>query len=171
MVTDLPTRADWESVAFGNGRFVAVARYSNIAAYSDDGITWAQTTLPVSEDWGSAAYGNGRFVAVAYGTNIAIYSDDGITWAQTTLPVSEDGVSVAYGNGRFVAVARNSTAVAYSEDGINWLTTSPAYLSDVNGTDITSEVANAILPPYTSADAGKVLTVGADGTLSWQSPT
>ena len=30
---------------------------------------------------------------------------------------------------------------------------------------------DSILPPYTSADAGKVLTIGADGTLSWQSPT
>ena len=47
----LPASADWYSVTYGNGVFVAVAQGSSIAATSPDGITWTQRTLPVSADW------------------------------------------------------------------------------------------------------------------------
>ena len=42
----LPVSANWYSVCYGNGKFVAVAYNSTIAAYSTDGINWTQTTLP-----------------------------------------------------------------------------------------------------------------------------
>ena len=123
----LPTSAEWSSVTFGNNRFVAVANNSNIAAYSDDGITWTQTTLPVSTKWRSVTFGNNRFVAVANSSNIAAYSDDGITWAQTTLPGSAIWYSVTFGNNRFVAVPLNHNIAIYSDDGITWAqTTLPA---------------------------------------------
>ena len=66
----MPTDISWSSIAFGNGRFVAVGHGSSVsggnrvAAYSDDGITWTQITLPASEKWTAVAFGNGRFVAV-----------------------------------------------------------------------------------------------------------
>ena len=123
----LPVSAYWESVTFGNGRFVAVAEDSDVAAYSDDGINWNQTTLPNSADWTSVTYGNGKFVAVALSSDIAAYSDDGINWTQTTLPTSARWRSVTYGNGRFVAVVHDSSIAAYSDDGIIWTqTTMPA---------------------------------------------
>ena len=43
----LPVSANWYSVTYGNGLFVAVA-YGSIAATSPDGITWTQRTRPVS---------------------------------------------------------------------------------------------------------------------------
>ena len=124
----LPTSADWESVTYGNGKFVAVGYDSNIAAYSNDGITWTQTTLPTSANWRSVTYGNGKFVAVVGGvSDIAAYSNDGITWTQTTLPTFANWRSVTYGNGKFVAVVYNNTIAAYSNDGITWTqTTLPA---------------------------------------------
>ena len=123
----LPTSAAWQSVTYGDGKFVAVAYRSNKAAYSNDGITWTQTTLPTSTTWQSVTYGNGKFVAVAYDSNIAAYSNDGITWTQTTLPASTYWCSVTYGNGKFVAVTNGNNIAAYSNDGINWTqTTLPA---------------------------------------------
>ena len=84
--TTLPASANWSSVCYGDGKFVAVA-YDNstIAAYSTDGITWTQTTLPTRAKWQKVCYGDGKFVAVARSSN--------------------NLTSVCYGNGKFVAVA------------------------------------------------------------------
>ena len=126
----LPASEDWPSVCYGNGKFVAVASYSNIAAYSTDGVNWTQATLPTSATWQPVCYGNGKFVAVAFNGNIAAYSTDGINWTQTTLPASTYWHLVCYGAGKFVAVAYNSNVAAYSTDGVNWTqTTLPNKLS------------------------------------------
>ena len=123
----LPASAEWLSVTFGNGRFVAISYDSNIAAYSYDGITWTQSTLPDSKSWTSVTFGNGRFVAVAEGSDIVAYSYNGITWKQTTLYYSYAWKSVTFGNGRFVAISYDSNIAVYSDDGINWTqTTLPA---------------------------------------------
>ena len=126
----LPSDKTWSSVTFGNNRFVAVASHSNIAAYSDDGITWTQTGLPSSEEWSSIVFGNNRFVVVADFSKIAAYSDDGITWTQTELPSDVYCSSVTFGNNRFVAVPKHSTILdkssniaVYSDDGITWIQT------------------------------------------------
>ena len=145
----LPTFANWSSVTYGNGKFVAVTYNSAVAAYSDDGINWNQTTLPASVERYSVTYGNGKFVAVTFGGNIAAYSDDGINWTQSTLPTFANWQSVTYGNGKFVAVAYNSNISAYSEDGINWTQTtlpSSAYWASVtygNGKFVAVAISNS----------------------------
>ena len=113
----------WTSVCYGNGKFVAVATWgTDVAAYSEDGINWIQTTLPVSKYWYSVCYGAGKFVAVDYNASgIAVYSEDGITWTQTTMPAKKIWQSVCYGNGKFVAIGSGGDKIAaYSEDGITW---------------------------------------------------
>ena len=116
----MPSYAWWESITYGNGKFVAVVYKSNKAAYSNDGITWTTATLPSTEMWISVTYGNGKFVAIADDSVTAAYSEDGITWTATTMTNSERWSSVAYGNGKFVAVVYDSNKAAYSEDGITW---------------------------------------------------
>ena len=69
---EMPSTANWYSVTYGNGKFVAVANNSNKTAYSTDGITWTAATLPSSANWGSVTYGNGKFVAVAYNSDKVI---------------------------------------------------------------------------------------------------
>ncbi len=44
-LTTLPAEAKWQSVCYGNGKIMAVAKDSNTAAYSKDGIDWTQATL------------------------------------------------------------------------------------------------------------------------------
>lgn len=119
--TTLPTNTKWNSVCYGNGKFVAITSTS-IAAYSTDGINWTQTTLPAYASWYSVCYGGGKFVAVASRKNIAAYSTDGINWVQTTIPIL-NCQSVCYGDDKFVVVAQSSDAAAYSTDGINWTQT------------------------------------------------
>jgi hypothetical protein len=138
---NLPSSANWSSVAYGRGTWVAVATSSSTAnAYSTDGgQTWtAGAALPASASWRSVAYGGGKFVAVAQGGTQAAYStDNGATWTTATLPSSTDWNSVTFGNNRFVAVPSSSgTAAAYSLDGITWVAstiTSATYRSVTYG--------------------------------------
>ena len=116
----MPASTYWRSVCYGNGKFVAVAYDSSIAAYSADGINWTQSTLPVSKDWQLVCYGNTKFVAVANNSSTTVYSADGINWTKSTLPVYTYWRSVCYGDGKFVAVSINKNIAAYSDDGINW---------------------------------------------------
>jgi len=117
--------AEWTSVAYGNGVFVAVSNgegtgNGNIAATSTDGTTWTQRTLPSNQEWESVAYGGGTFVAVTAGA-VAATSSDGITWTQRTLPTGVRYSSVTYGNGKFVAVSSSSSDIAAtSPDGVTW---------------------------------------------------
>jgi len=121
----MPSSKIWNTVAYGNGKFVAVtsSASSKIIAYSEDGVTWTSAGLPTSSKWNSITYGNGKFVALAYSSNLVVYSEDGITWNYATLPISDIRIAVAYGNGKFVTLERGGDAAAYSEDGIAWTAT------------------------------------------------
>ena len=116
----LPTYQRWQSVCYGNDKFVAIAYNSNMFTYSLDGISWTKGTMPSSQKWYSVCYGKDKFVAVVHATNKFAYSSDGITWTQGTLPASGFWSSVCYGKDRFIAVAYNTVVFAYSLDGITW---------------------------------------------------
>ena len=116
----LPNSYGWNSITYGNGKFVAVEIRTDQAAYSEDGINWTTSTMPSSAKWNSVTYGNGKFVAITYNSDKAAYSEDGINWTASTMPSSAKWNSVTYGNGKFVAITSNSDKGAYSEDGISW---------------------------------------------------
>ena len=122
-VNTLPTdETNWQSVTYGNDKFVAVAQGSAEGAYSIDGINWIpMSMLDDAMAWSSVTYGNDKFVAVAR-FDAGAYSTDGITWIPMSIPDSRSWQSVTYGNNKFVAVARGS-AGAYSTDGITWTET------------------------------------------------
>ncbi len=119
----------WRSVAYGNGRFVAVASSGGVGSTctaalgkcvmtSSDGINWTLATSTYA-DWNSVTYGNGLFVAVAplggAGSSCqnvtfrdcVMTSPDGINWTARRSPY-EYWQSVTYGNGMFVAVANGT---------------------------------------------------------------
>ncbi len=122
--TTMPWEQPWNDVAYGDGKFVAIAEQTSRGAYSEDGITWKQMNMPVSAYWQSIAYGNGKFVAVSYkNSTVSAYSLDGVSWTQTTMPASAEWGSVVYGADKFVAIANKSDRAAYSLDGITWVET------------------------------------------------
>ena len=131
----------WNGVAYGDGKFVAIASESSSVRckYSTDGIIWydGANGLPY-RNFQSITYGepNGQsmWVVVAEKTSTevgcAYYSYDGINWVEATGVDSNGWVKVTYGepNGtpRFMAVAdhvsspeSDFTAMS-SPDGINW---------------------------------------------------
>ena len=116
----LPASLSWNSVTYGNGKFVAVAEKDRgVGAYSTDGITWSTMTFPASRSWKGVTYGNGKYVAIATGAYGA-YSTDGINWTEMSMPADRNWRGITYGDGKFVAVAWNGDKGAYSTDGINW---------------------------------------------------
>ena len=118
----VPQSSNVTSVAFGNGRFVAVRSDSDTPLVSVDGQIWANgsNTLPGMTRGDYIVYGKGRFFAVGAGGTGSAYSTDGISWTAAALPASKDWVSVAYGNNIFVALASNDGTLAISNDGETW---------------------------------------------------
>ena len=116
------TIRQWSSVCYGDGKFVAVASFGNIFAYSTDGITWTEGTISdTSRSWNYICYGNGKFVTIVNRSKYFAYSTDGITWTEDTISnTSRLWMSVCYGDGKFVALANNDTYFAYSTNGITW---------------------------------------------------
>ena len=117
---NMPSNSHWQSVCYGNGKFVAIIYNSNFMAYSTDSISWTQDNMLNYENWISVCYGNGKYVAISQTGNTA-YSTDGISWNEGTMPGNYQWASVCYGNDKFVAMSTdNNTAMAYSTDGISW---------------------------------------------------
>ena len=80
----MPSASSWQSVAYGNGYFVAVAQgYTTAGAYSTNGTSWTALRMSIASNWQSVTYGNGYFVAVQNSGSTA-----GAYFAQSTLPVA-----------------------------------------------------------------------------------
>jgi hypothetical protein len=122
----MPDGADWSSVTYGKGKFVAVA-YSDSSltttAYSESGTVWGTGSFAGGAS--CITYGQGKFIAFDGATlgDTVFWSENGTTWNTLTLPVSKAWKSVTYGHGKFVAVADGSTTGLMSDDGINWVAT------------------------------------------------
>lgn len=129
-----PVNKSWESVAYGNGRFIAVQSDGtgvDDLMYSSDGNSWFSASSGLTIAWSAITFGNGVFVAVGEGTqqlNLVTgtgdtlvtssgdslvaeqfyqigYSYDGLSWYTTPSQVGHAWESVTYGNNLFVAVA------------------------------------------------------------------
>ena len=133
------SQSEWKDVAYGNGKFVAIANSSNavaVGAYNSTANTWSWTGVVVEvqdstpEDWSSIAYGNGRFVIVSTSGDVS-YSFDGEQWYTTSSGMPQAAATemywkqLRYGQGVFFAVCETSagsttTFAATSYDGIVW---------------------------------------------------
>ena len=116
-----------QDIAYGNGKFVAVANsaYSdNRAGYSEDGgSTWTGSSSLPAGAWYSVAYGNGKFVAVDGDNNKTAASADGAAWtAGQNLPAPAGGFwrAVVYGNGKFIAFSSLGDTAYSADDGATW---------------------------------------------------
>ena len=133
---------EWQGVAYGNGRFVAVSSDTTVKMLtSTDGANWTDEGLefnipsdqmPQTLSLRSVIFADGRFVAAGYNASIAtnariLYSDDGLVWnvagAGFNVSTSETTWHVrCHGNGLFVATGDFGTQsrIATSPDGVTW---------------------------------------------------
>jgi surface protein len=159
---------DWQSVAFGNGLYVAVARNTQNLMTSPDGITWTQRAHNCGAlNWNDIIYANGIFVAVASGsaTNNVMTSTDGITWTPRTTN-SDNYNSVTYGNGLFVATATSGfgNRVMTSPDGITWTARNAATTNPWRGVTF----GNGLFVAVATSGTGNRVMTSPDG-INWTS--
>ncbi|PKL19569.1 MAG: hypothetical protein CVV49_00600 [Spirochaetae bacterium HGW-Spirochaetae-5] len=109
----------FQSITYGNGKYVAVGSYINNKniSISSNGAAWTTISSGISEEFKSVTFGNGLFVAVSSSGNIST-SADGITWTSRTANKTPL-LSVAFGNNIFIAVG-NSGLIMRSVDGLTW---------------------------------------------------
>ena len=115
----LPASLAWSSIAYGNGRFIAIASNSTSVAYTiNGGGSWNLATvgggagLPGVYSWSSIAYGEGQFVVIAANSNVSATSWDGINWTVQTLPATQNWSSITFGNPLATTIGYNPLFVA-----------------------------------------------------------
>ena len=119
----------WSSIAYGQGRWVAITTGGTATAYSTNGgTTWtAGGALPASSTWISIAYGRNKFVAVssAGAVDPAYSVNGGVNWSnadETGYLGTGTITGIRYGQGVFVVTTSSSNNAVSSEDGLNWTT-------------------------------------------------
>ena len=116
----------WESVAYGNGVWVAVSLdgTNRVMRSTDAGVTWNAVAAAEANQWHGVAYGNGVWLAVAQsGTNRVMRStNDGATWSAVAAAAANSWSSVAYGNGVWVAVSPDGAnrVMRSTNNGVTW---------------------------------------------------
>lgn len=128
-VGDNEDQTIWNDIAYGAGRFIALAQYAEYSVYaSSDGSTWTPVENAVDNLVG-LRYLNGRFVAWKASTASrlsSIYtSADGLKWDEVA---SSKGrwTDISFAGGRYIAVCKtdNETSepgfVYWSEDLSSW---------------------------------------------------
>ena len=148
----------WESVAYGNGKFVAVeGSESGEIAYSEDGINWTKVVTGSYSYWTDVIFADGKFVAVGYnpmslsevstyatGTlcDACMYSTDGISWSpvDSLKDFGENWASIVYGDGKYIAFDITGGIAAVCESINDWTgvilpttTSTPLYGAYGNG--------------------------------------
>lgn len=125
----IPGSNNYIRLAFGNGKYVALAQSGDILYSSDNGGSWQQTSIPSpSSTWRDLIFADGKFVASASttaGAGATAYSTDGITWTRSIFTTAGNWNSIAYGNNTFVIPNGQSIggvfrSVLTSTDGISW---------------------------------------------------
>lgn len=187
--------ANWTSITYGNGTFVAVAKNStgNQIVISGDGINWTPQngahSLPNYRTlWNSVTFGNGVFVAVGSARivgneigNAVMTSPDGVNWSPQSIPDPANNGNnnlnaVTFGGGKFVAVGNSGTNRALtSTDGVTW--TAPA--TAVNRTYLSLAYGDGTFVGLTSSggfvlkstDGGTTFTQTAGINREWRSIT
>lgn len=126
----MPSSANWQYIAYGNGNFVAIdyTGGSTKAAYSSDsGATWSAATLPTpsgTNSYGAIGYGGGVFLVCsnsASATDGGRSTDGGATWSSVTFPSPGAYGQIAYvGNGVFLAATATSAGAISYDLGQTW---------------------------------------------------
>lgn len=105
----LPSTRSWNSLAYGNGVFIAVNSDLNsntVAVSTNDGVAWTSKTVNATRT-GTITYGGNAFLYVfgigVLANNARYTNDNGNTWSNITLG-NINSISTAYGNGKFMVV-------------------------------------------------------------------
>ena len=99
------------SVAYGDGKFIAVSNRGGWVYSSTDGETWSSVRLTVTYDYNRIRYVNNTFIIVGDNGTI-LTSPDGETWTTRTSGTTSDLQGVAYGNNMYIVGGGNYVLIS-----------------------------------------------------------
>ncbi len=174
--------ASWDSLAYGNGTYVAVGwgGTNGVCRVSDtNAAVWTEVELPVGElaPWG-VTYGDGLFVIAGYDQEnreaLVLTSSTGTNWTRQAVPHSSLEIlrGITYADHTFVAVGGSSGDTIYtSPDGTNWTVKTPGLIAEEiygvcygNGRFIACGSAGLA---ESSTDGGDTWTLQTPGTRNY----
>jgi hypothetical protein len=166
---------NWEAVAFGNGRYVAVSSDVTAAYSTNNGVSWTASTIPggVTDQPNTIAFGNGIFTAPLRGSNDVITSSNGgesFVFQSNVLSVTRDWSAIAFGNNTFVMVAEGSNTTAVSANGSTWTVFNTNLPSSSEWTSITFGDGRFVAVSGVTADSNAVAYSTNNGT-TWAAGT
>lgn len=88
---NLPTPAIWTGVAYGGGRFVAIAANTNMLAYSTDGIHWTSDEYVGVEQRGEDVTDSIRDLMLSYTDSVVINSSTAGSTKKFRITVDDSG--------------------------------------------------------------------------------
>jgi hypothetical protein len=150
-ITTQSSAPGWDSIYYGNGKFIVTASSGTGMQYStDSGASWTLSSLPVY--FYSIVYAQGKFVANSIsGSNSVVYtSSDGLTWTSGTT-LTQAVSKIFYNGSSFWGIS--STDIFFSSDAVTW----------------TSTPLGAGVIPYLSAYDNGYYVTGASGSSVWSS--
>ena len=165
----LPTPFTLNSVAFGDGTYVAAGVLGTIVS-SSNAVDWVVRRSGVSENLNAVTFGQGRFVAGG-DRGAMLWSTNGSDWIQAPVPSGRHiyglgyGVGTNYPNGMFVStVASNFISPfeirqMYSSNGSDWFLAPPPgngsfqvrSIASGNNRFLGTDVASANTSPHYSS--------------------
>jgi hypothetical protein len=168
----LPVAANWTSIAYGNGRWVAISSSGQVV-WSTNGSVWNwSTSQPVllqtaatGAIWQNISFGNGYFLATSGGPALwGAISIDGVQWSLVTLPSSQNWVGSSFGTSSWVVMAGASAANTTANTSVmSTFNTNP--FNPVNGVwTVTSASNNSV--QFNSGISYNTQTIPANTTIS-----
>jgi len=115
----VPTPLRLNSVAWGDGQFVAVGQ-EGVLLSTTDGVQWTELWSTTNQDLERVVWDGEYFFAVGRNGTI-LRSRDTFTWNRGETSSAADLYGVASGDDRLVAVGTDGT-VLVSSDGLYWFT-------------------------------------------------
>lgn len=118
---------NWSSVAYGDGKAIAISTSSKTVAYCTSVTNWKVANLPATANWTDIAYGNNGWCLICNSSStnpqnpIFATSKDGITWEKGTMPIGSWD-SLEYYDGAYLAIS--GMTYALSLDNENWIVNS-----------------------------------------------
>ena len=114
----LPSNANWISIAYGGGYFVAITT-NGLSAFSVNGSAWTSGGNLPAGTWSSVTYTSNAFVAVASGSTAAASTvTNGASWTSATSLTAS--VAAAYGSGKLMAISSGTAAQTTPDNGQTW---------------------------------------------------
>jgi len=132
--TGVPAGIDWQSIAYGDDRFVACGADRVMVASSPDSWT-AQTfgTLWRGVNYGEDVTEHGdRFMLTGDGGDLRTSTDKGLTWVAQTTGVSDDLYDSAFHAGVWITVGENGAILRSVDGGQTWVPQSSGVSDDLH---------------------------------------